>query len=211
MWVGASSLFAWSGLARAADVPGRTASQPPPPDAWRLRAGIGLGFATQSDQEELVGDEGYSGARFHVSAEFARMLSERVGVGVRGLYGWRSAGASLGGQNQTAITEAPAYTEQVAGAALEVPIVFGLDERRSATVALVPFGGPGWGAVGLYRSAPWHRGPLFGGAVELFVPRAHVGIAAGAYFLPLPPPGRTGGHDDLGSYFLSLIVGADVG
>jgi len=214
VWVGAGSLLAWSGHAVAADADA-SPDAPPPPEkpsrVWLARAGVGLGFATQSQQEALVSAESFGGPRFHVSAEVARMLTERVGLGVLGMYGWREAGVDVGSDHTTTLSQPPVYAEQFAGAALEVPIVFDLGPRRSAEVSLVPFAGLGSGGVGLYRSGPWHGGPLFGGSLQIFAPRAYLGAALGAYFLPLPPPGRTGGHNDLGSYFFSLIVGLDAG
>lgn len=210
VWAGAGSILAWSGRASAADPAA-------PPDevkltrVWVVRAGFGFGFPVQSEQERLVAAESFGGPRFHLTGEFARMFSERFGLGVRGIYGWRSAGAEVGESDAKAITKAPTYEEQFGAVAAELPIVFDLGASHVATLSFVPFVGPGWGGVSLYGSGRWNAGPLFGGEVQLFVPRGHVGLTLGAYFLPLPPPGQLGAHDDLGSYFISLILGADVG
>ncbi len=211
VWVVTGSVLVWSGRSLAAGPADRDATPTEPARAFTLRAGAGMGLATQSRQETLVSDENFSGPRFHVSAAFARMFTEHIGVGVRGMYGVRNAGADVGGDQKAILSTPPSYSERFAAVAVEVPIVFELDARHSATVSLVPFAGPGWGSVGFYRGGPWLGGALFGGEGEIFVPRVHLGVALGAYFLPLPAPGRTGGHNDLGSYFISLIVGADVG
>ncbi len=207
--VAAGSILAWNGRACAAgsDVP---ADDVKLTRTWLVRAGFGFGFPVQSEQEQLVSEESFGGPRFHVTGAFARMLSERVGVGLRGIYGWRSAGAAVGESDARPITQAPTYSEQFGAVAAELPIVFDVGTNEVATLTLVPFVGPGWGGVGIHGSAPWKAGPLFGGEVELFAPHGHVGVTLGAYFLPLPPPGQLGGHNDLGSFFISLIAGADV-
>lgn len=212
LWIGLCALgvlgvLGWAGHAGAEEGP----DEAKPPRVWTLRAGFGFGLPVQSNQEALVSAEYFGGPRFHATAELARMFSERFGVGLRGMYGWRSAGASVGESGAQALTKAPSYGEQFAGAAVEVPVVFDVGEGGQATLSLVPFVGPGWGSVGIYRGGPWQVGPLFGGEVELYVPRGHIGVSVGASFLPLPPPGQVGAHNDLGSYFVSLILGADVG
>jgi hypothetical protein len=209
VWAGAGCLLAWSGRVLAAE-PEPPAREPELTGVWLVRAGFGFGFPVQSQQERLVADENFGGPRFHVKGELARMFSEQLGLGVRGIYGWRSAGAAVGEPDAKAVTEAPTYAEQFGAVAAELPVVFELGSKRVATLSLVPFVGPGWGSVGIYGSGRWNAGPFFGGEVELFVPRGHVGLTLGASFLPLPPPGRVGEHNDLGSYFISLILGADV-
>ena len=45
----------------------------------------------------------------------------------------------------------------------------------------------------------------------MFFPRIYFGFSFGAQWVPLPPPGEAGGHNDFGMIYLALIAGADVG
>jgi hypothetical protein len=181
-----------------------------PTPAVNVRAGIGFGFTVQSDQEALVQTEGYRGTRFHVTAEITKTLGERFGIGLFGLYGWRNA-ASQASASQGSLSDAPEYSERLGVIAGTLPIAFCICNHRVVMFRLAPFLGAGFGRVELYGHAPWRTGPAFGGAVDLYVPKVHLGVAAGAYFVPLPAPGQAGAHDDLGAYFLSLMTGFDVG
>ena len=179
-----------------------------------LSAGVGVDFIVGSDQEDLLDDEGYSGARFHVSAEFRKSLGEHFGLGVIALFGWRNATADpnpAGNYESVPLAHAPTYSERLFVAGAELPITFCLCNHSTARLTLAPFVGPAFGRVELYRETPGHWAPAFGGSAELFFPKAFLGFSAGAYFAPFSAPGEAAAATNLGAYFLSFILGFDVG
>ena len=163
----------------------------------------------QSKQEAFVQAEGYRGARYHVTAEVTKSLSDHVGAGLFGLYGWRSASADLS-NSYTDSSPGPAYDEQLFALMGKLPLGLRVGKRWPCWISVAPFAGVGFGKVELYGHGRWQNGPAFGASVDFFVPAAYLGFAAGAYFLPLGAPGQAGGHEDLGAYFFSLVLGADV-
>jgi hypothetical protein len=74
-----------------------------------------------------------------------------------------------------------------------------------------PWLGVGYGAVSLHNRGDWKAGPAFGIGAGIFFPKVHFGFSAGAYWMPMPAPGDAAGHNDLGMYYGSIILGADVG
>jgi hypothetical protein len=210
----ASALLLGAGSAWGAEASGEAPSAGATPrertvPAWNLRFGIGFGSRVVSDQEELVQAEGYHGPRFHVTAEITKTFGEHFGLGLFALYGWRSAKSSA--STDPVSPDPPPYSEHLGIVAGTVPLSLCMCKHAVATVRLAPILGVGFGSADLYGEGSSLVGPAFGGSLELFVPVAHVGAAIGAYFVPVPAPGEAGAHDDLGAYFLSLIVGGDVG
>lgn len=178
---------------------------------WSIRLGLTMGGPVLSDQEELLDLEGYAGIRWNTSLAVARKITDVVGVGGLLLYGWRSADAEVGEERENLTGVAPSYEESLVALGAQAPLSFGIGSRRSAVFFVTPWAGVGFAKAEFESGGDWQTGPAFGANTGMFFPKAFLGFAAGVYFVPLPPPGEAGGHNDLGMIHLSLLVGADVG
>jgi hypothetical protein len=177
---------------------------------WSIRLSIAFGGAVVSDQERLLELEGYGGLRWNTSLGVARRLGDVVGVGGLVLYGWRSADAAS--NDQAGVTgRAPSYDETLFALGAQLPLSFSVGLERKAVFFITPWAGVGTARAEFQDGGSWQTGPAFGGGSGIFVPRFFFGVAVGAYFIPLPPPGDAGGHNDLGMFYLSLFLGSDVG
>ena len=198
--------------ASAADTSPMPGEPTPVPNYW-LRLGIAAGGPVNSHQEQLLELEGYGGARFALSLGVARKLTDYVGVGALVLYGWRSAETDDGQDNssETVVGVAPTYEEELVALGAQVPFSFDLGRKRNAVFFLTPWAGVGSAKAEFDDRGDWQTGPAFGVGTGMFFPKVYFGFSLGAQWVPLPPPGEAGGHNDFGMIYFALIAGADVG
>jgi hypothetical protein len=187
---------------------------------WSLRLTVGGGVPLPNTHEALLGQEGYSGARFAYSLAVERQLHGPFGVGLLGLYGNRSLEAAPTEDRASFVgSVAPRYSEQWWIAAVELPLAFltghfgSRNRDQWVELALVPWAGIGGGNVGLYANRAWHSGPAFGGQARFLLRGRHVagGFAAGAYSLRVTESFSVAGPIDFGMVLFSAIGGFDVG
>ena len=198
--------------AEPAPVSDPSPSEPKPVTNWWLRLGIAVGGPVSSDHEELLAMEGYGGARFALSLGVAHKLADYVGVGGLALYGWRSADTDDESTDvESVVGAAPSYEEELVALGAQVPFSLDLGRKRNAVFSLTPWAGVGFAKADFDDRGDWQTGPAFGAATGVFFPRAHLGFSFGAYWVPLPPPGDAGGHNDFGMLYFSMFVGLDVG
>jgi hypothetical protein len=187
---------------------------------WSLRLTVGGGVPLPNTHETLLGEEGYSGARWAYSAAIERRLQGAFGLGLLGLYGNRSLEAAPTEDNGDFVgTVSPRYSEQWWIAAVELPLSFlaghfgAPNKDQWVELDLVPWAGVGGGSVGLYANSAWRSGPAFGGQARLLLRGRNVagGFAAGAYSLRVTQPASVAGPIDFGMILFSAIGGFDVG
>ena len=183
---------------------------PPPVPNWSIRVGLAVGGPIKSDQEHLLELMTYGGARWNASLGVARKLTNVVGAGGLVLYGWRAAGPDSN-EDESVTGYAPSYDETLFAFGAQLPLTFGVGSQRKIVFFITPWAGVGTARAEFEDGGTWQTGPAFGGGSGLFVPGAFFGAAVGAYWIPLPPPGDAGGHNDLGMFYISLFLGADVG
>jgi hypothetical protein len=201
-----------AGAAPAADTSPEPSEPTLVPNYW-IRLGIAVGGPVNSDQERLLELEGYGGARFAVSLGVARRLTDYVGVGALVLYGWRSAETDdeRDDSSETVVGVAPTYEEELVALGAQVPLSLDLGRKRKAVFFLTPWAGVGFAKAEFDDRGDWQTGPAFGVGTGMFFPKAYFGFSLGAQWIPLPPPGEAGGHNDVGMLYLALIAGLDVG
>jgi hypothetical protein len=201
-----------AGAAKVADTGPEPTGPTPVPNYW-IRLGIAVGGPVNSDQEQLLDLEGYGGARFALSLGVARKLADYVGVGGLVLYGWRSAETDDDEDNssETVVGVAPTYEEELVALGAQVPLSFDLGRKRNAVFFLTPWAGVGFAKAEFVDRGDWQTGPAFGVGTGMFFPKVYFGFSLGAQWVPLPPPGEAGGHNDFGMIYFALIAGADVG
>jgi len=170
-----------------------------------------MGAPVSSDQEELIDLEGYAGIRWNTSLAIDRKVTDVLGVGGLVLYGWRSADAETDEERENLTGIAPSYEETLIALGAQAPLTFDIGSSRSVLFFVTPWAGVGFAKAEFEHGGSWQTGPAFGANTGMFFTKAFLGIAAGVYFVPLPPPGEAGGHNDLGMIHLSLLLGADVG
>ena len=197
--------------APAADTSPTPVEPKPVPNYW-IRLGIAAGGPVNSDQEQLLELEGYGGVRLALSLGVARKLTDYVGVGARVLYGWRSADTEdQDDASESVVGAAPTYEEELVAVGVELPLSLDLGRKRSAVFFLTPWAGVGFAKAEFDDRGDWQTGPAFGIGTGMFFPKIYLGFSFGAQWVPLPPPGEAGGHNDFGMIYLALIAGADVG
>ena len=170
-----------------------------------------MGAPVLSDQEELVELEGYTGIRWNTSLAIARKVTDVLGVGALVLYGWRSADAEIDEERESLTGAAPSYEERLIAFGAQAPLSFDIGSNRSVLYFVTPWAGVGFAKAEFGSGGNWQTGPAVGANTGIFFTKAYLGFAAGVYFVPLPPPGEAGGHNDFGMIHLSLLLGADVG
>ena len=187
-------------------------SEPPKPvPNWSFRLGMAGGVPVQSDQEELLELEDYGGPRWAASLSVAHKITDTIGAGGLVLYGWRSASSESSDDDVILTGEAPTYNEMLVALGAQLPISLRIGKKRDVVFFVAPWGGVGFANASFEGDGQWQTGPAFGAGTGLFFSRVHFGFSLGAYWVPLPPPGEAGGHNDFGMLYLSLFFGLDVG
>ena len=187
--------------------------------AWSVRLSGAAGVPLPTLHEQLLNADGYSGARWAVTAALERPVYGHLGVGLLGVYGARTLTASpQDGGNEFLGAAEPSYSEHYWIAAAELPFTFlaarlGRGDHAWLEVSLVPWLGVGLGTHDLYGGGVWRAGPALGGVGRLMFRGRHAGagLAAGAYTLRITEPSSVPGPVDFGMIFLSVVGGFDVG
>jgi hypothetical protein len=187
--------------------------------AWSVRVSGGGGAPLPTAHEQLLNAEGYSGARWAVTAAVERRLHGHLGVGLLGVYGVRTlAAAPQDGGNEFLAAAEASYSEHHWIAAAELPLTFlparlGRSHDAWLEISLVPWIGVGFGTHELHGSGEWRAGPAAGGVARLMFRGRHAGagLAAGAYTLRIAEPSSIPGRVDFGMIFLAVVGGFDVG
>ena len=169
--------------------------------------------------EQLLADEGYSGPRWVLSGAIERRLYGHFGVGLLGLWGWRSLGAPpREGANEFSAENPPRYSESYWIAAVELPLTFqaarlGRSGQSWVELSLVPWLGVGGGSLDVHGEESWQPGFAFGCDGRLLFRGRHggAGFAVGAPSLKLVESSIVGGSVNLGMISFSLLGGFDVG
>jgi hypothetical protein len=187
---------------------------------WSLRLSLGGGVPLPNTHETLLGEEGYSGARWAYSLALERQLHGPLGVGLLALYGNRSLEAAPTQDGASFVGAVPPrYSERWWMMAVELPLTFlvghfgSRNQGQWVELDLVPWAGFGGGNVELYANGAWRWGPAFGGQARFLLRGRHVagGVAAGAYSLRITEPSSVAGPIDFGMVLFSAIGGFDVG
>jgi hypothetical protein len=187
--------------------------------AWSVRLSGAGGAPLPTVHEQLLNADGYSGARWAVTAAVERRVYGHLGVGLLGVYGVRTLTASPqdGGDEFLGPAES-GYSEHHWIGAAELPLTFlaarlGRGEHAWLEVSLVPWLGVGFGTHDLHGSGAWRAGPAFGGLARLMFRGRHAGagLAAGAYTLRIVEPSSLPRSVDFGMILLSVVGGFDVG
>ncbi len=187
--------------------------------AWSVRLSGAGGVPLPTTHEQLLNADGYSGARWTVTAAVERRVYGHLGVGLLGIYGARTLTASpQDGANEFIEGAVSRYSERHWIAAAELPFTFllarlGHRDHAWLEVSLVPWLGVGFGSHEFYGGGEWRAGPALGGTGRLMVRGRHggAGLAAGAYTLRVAQPSSVPTAVDFGMIFFGVVGGFDVG
>ena len=162
------------------------------PRKWLGRISIGAGSARPSLQETVLDLDGYGSARYLVSVEVGRFLSEDVAL----------AGFALGsGRSDSSRRGGPELREESYAVGVALPLVVRLP--FSNAVVLSPRFGAGFGAQSFHGDPEYRLGFGFGADLALLVAHAHVGFGLGFWSLRVPSKGLME-PNDYGSSYLML-------
>lgn len=190
-----------------------TAGELPP---WSVRLTIGGGAPVSTVHEELLRQEGYGAPRWMMSGAVERRFHGALGVGAMVSYGLRTTDPDpRDGGGSFLDGPVPTYSERFVLAAFEVPLTFLVAHQRRSWVeaSIVPWAGLGWGAATLRDGGQWRSGPTLGATFRLMGRSEHVamGVALGAYTLPIAQPSSVAGTINFGMFSLALVGGFDAG
>ncbi len=176
---------------RPPESPPPTPPKPDPPVDWFLRAAIGLGPPSFSDESAVLKLEGYGGVKLWVMADGAYMVHPNIGLGAWGaLSSWSSSPP-----------DAPDFDEDAYFIGAEAPIRFG---GRSIAFMAAARIGYATGQVQIEGDAPFQSALAWGAEIGVSSLRYHLSGALGFLSAAVGPSGEIGRDHDYGGFYVMI-------